>query len=358
MYPNIEYTDMLLVIGKCHTKIPHCKNLRQHSSRDTRKTTIDVRVPDREEQELEIIAAEPSRVTEGIARQLRLSQESNKYRERTTFLPRILCPMHPFIRWYDDTKVFLLVGDLSIRPPSYELTDLQPIETLSYHRTILPTSPHHLYNGKKEHNRAAKDHRKGRETALVNKYIVFHPHLFDYPEYSKYNCMTYSMRSTVKVLRIGPYGKLMVIHWTYRLQAVPLFVGLLSGVFTKPIRVTYSFTPFLQGNQEFNGKLATANRVSQSYIFWARIHKVQDLVIIQKVVMEFFISTTGISATFYCKFTWLLRIIAESETCMDALNKHEEKSPNSYEYIKKVEQLAEKHDLLNKQNDGDLRVSD
>ncbi|KAH1015881.1 hypothetical protein HUJ04_007198 [Dendroctonus ponderosae] len=228
MYPNIEYTDMLLVIGKCHTKIPHCKNLRQHSSRDTRKTTIDVRVPDREEQELEIIAAEPSRVTEGIARQLRLSQESNKYRERTTFLPRI---------WL-----------------------------------MLPTSPHHLYNGKKEHNRAAKDHRKGRETALVNKYIVFHPHLFDYPEYSKYNGMTYSMRSTVKVLRIGPYGKLMVIHWTYRLQAVPLFVGLLSGVFTKPIRVTYSFTPFLQGNQEFNGKLATANRVSQSYIFWARIH--------------------------------------------------------------------------------------
>ncbi|ERL90746.1 hypothetical protein D910_08093, partial [Dendroctonus ponderosae] len=44
--------------------------------------------------------------------------------------------MHPFIRWYDDTKVFLLVGDLSIRTPSYELTDLQPIETLSYHRIV------------------------------------------------------------------------------------------------------------------------------------------------------------------------------------------------------------------------------
>ncbi|ENN73836.1 hypothetical protein YQE_09564, partial [Dendroctonus ponderosae] len=102
MFTNIEYTDMLLVIGECHSNVAEAvrtyanrfPNRRQPSAhvlrrpiqraRDTGRLAprIEIesgrprgaRVPDIEELVLNIIAADPSRSTRSIAQQITLSQ--------------------------------------------------------------------------------------------------------------------------------------------------------------------------------------------------------------------------------------------------------------------------------------------
>ncbi|ENN74511.1 hypothetical protein D910_00881, partial [Dendroctonus ponderosae] len=102
MFTNIEYADMLLVMGECHSNVAEAvrtyanrfPNRRQPSAhvlrrliqraRDTGRLAPrvqiesgrprDARVPDIEEQVLNLIAVDPSSSTRSIAQQITLSQ--------------------------------------------------------------------------------------------------------------------------------------------------------------------------------------------------------------------------------------------------------------------------------------------